>query len=90
MGRNNDVLDHFLWKYNCEGKQWEKYGGNIMYVYGLDHVELGEHFLVSTVWANNGDHYFLRKEVWSIQQLALFSSSSYAYASDVIICLVIN
>ena len=62
----------------------------MMYVYGLDHVELGEHFLVLTVQANNGDHCFLRKEVQSIQQLALFSSSSYAYAGDVIICLVIN
>ena len=48
MGKNNDVLDHFLWKYNCEGKKWGKYGGNMMYVYGLYHGELGEHFLVLT------------------------------------------
>ena len=25
-----------------------KYGRNMMYVYGLDHVDLGEHFLVFT------------------------------------------
>ena len=49
MGRNNDVLDHFLWKYNCEGIKWRKYGGNMMYTYGLDHGELGEHFLVLTM-----------------------------------------
>ena len=49
MGRNNGVLEHFLWKYNCEGQKYGKYGGNMMYVYGLDHVELGEHFLVLTL-----------------------------------------
>ena len=43
-GRNNDVLDQF----NCEGQLGGKYGGNMMYVYGLDHGELGEHFLVLT------------------------------------------
>ena len=46
MGRNNGVLDNFLCKYNCEGQKYGKYGGNMMYVYGLDHGELGEHFLL--------------------------------------------
>ena len=46
VGRNNGVLEHFLWKYNYEGQKYGKYGGNMMYVYGLDHVKLGEHFLV--------------------------------------------
>ena len=39
-------VDHFLWKYNCEGKVVRKYVGNMMYVYGLDHVEIGEQILV--------------------------------------------
>ena len=47
--RNNDVLDHILWKYNCEGKNGGNNGGNMMYDYGLDHRELGEHFLVLTL-----------------------------------------
>ena len=48
MGMNHDVLNHFLWKYNCEGQNGGNNGGNMMYEYGLDHGELGEHFLVLT------------------------------------------
>ena len=48
MGRNNDVLDHFQWKYNCEGRNEGNNGGNMMYGYGLYHRELGEHFFVLT------------------------------------------
>ena len=50
MGRNNDVLEHFQWKYNCEGQNEGNNGGNVMYGYGLDHGELGEHFFVLTGW----------------------------------------
>ena len=48
MGRNNDVLDHFYWKYNCEGQNVRNNGWNMMYGYGLDHGDLGEHFFVLT------------------------------------------
>ena len=46
MGRNNDVLDHILWKYNYEGQNEGNNGGNMRYDYGLYHRELGEQFLV--------------------------------------------
>ena len=52
MGRNNDVLDHFLWEYNREGKNGGNNGGNMIYGYGLDHGEIVEIFFVLTrsVW----------------------------------------
>ena len=46
MGRNNGILDHCLWKYNCEGQNGGNNCGNMMYDYGLDHGELDEHFFV--------------------------------------------
>ena len=48
MGRNNDVLDHFLWRYDYEGQNGGNNGGNMMYDHGLDHGDLGERFLVLT------------------------------------------
>ena len=42
VGRNNDVFDHFCGNTIVK----VKIKGNMMYVYGLDHGELGEHFLV--------------------------------------------
>ena len=47
-GRNNNVLDHNWWIFNCEGQNRGNNDGNMMYEYGLDHVELGEYFLVFT------------------------------------------
>ena len=44
VGRNNDVFDHFCGNTIVK----VKIKGNMMYVYVLDHVELGEHFLVLT------------------------------------------
>ena len=51
--RNNDGLDHFLWKYNCEGQNEGNNGGNMMYDYGLDHREVGESFLMLTLCTFN-------------------------------------
>ena len=47
-GRNNNVLDHILWIFSCEVQNGGNNDGNMMYDYGLDHGELGEHFLVLT------------------------------------------
>ena len=35
-------------EFNCESQNGENNGGIMMYNYGLDHRELGEHFLVLT------------------------------------------
>ena len=45
-GRNNNVLDHILCTFSCEGQNEGNNDGNMMYDYGLDHGDLGEHFLV--------------------------------------------
>ena len=47
-GRNNNVLDHILWKFSFEGQNGGNNGGNMMYDYGLDHGELGEQIFVLT------------------------------------------
>ena len=47
-GRNNNVLDHFWWNFNCEGQNGGNNCGIMMCNYGLDHRELGEQFLVLT------------------------------------------
>ena len=36
-------------EFNCEGQTEGNNGGNMMYNYGLDHREPGEHFLVLTM-----------------------------------------
>ena len=41
-GRNNNVLDHILWKFSFEGQNGGNNGGNMMYDYGLEHGELQE------------------------------------------------
>ena len=46
---NNNVLDHIWWNFTCEAQNGENNGGKMMYDYGLDHGELGEHFLVLTM-----------------------------------------
>ena len=43
---NNNVLDHIWWIFYCEGQNGGNDDGNMIYDYGLDHGELGEHFLV--------------------------------------------
>ena len=46
-GRNNNVLDHFWCNFSCEYQNGGNNGGSIMmHNYGLDHRDLGEHFLV--------------------------------------------
>ena len=45
-GRNNNILDHFWWNFNCEGRNGGNNGEIMMYNYGSNHKELGEHFLV--------------------------------------------
>ena len=47
-GRNNNVLNHFWWNLILKVKNKGNNGGIMMYNYGLDHRELGEHFLVLT------------------------------------------
>ena len=49
MGRNNNVLDYIWCKFSCEGQNGGNNGGNMMYNYGLDHGDLGEHFFVLTL-----------------------------------------
>ena len=46
--RNNNVLDNIWWNFSCECQNGGNDGGNMMYEYGLDHGELGEHFFVLT------------------------------------------
>ena len=48
-GRNNNVLYHIWSKFSCEGQNGGNNSVNMMYDYGLDHGELGEHFLVLTI-----------------------------------------
>ena len=44
-------MDHIEWKYSCGGQNGWNNGGNMIYDYGLDHGELGEHFLVLTYYS---------------------------------------
>ena len=43
---NNNVLDHIWWNFSSEGQNGGNNGGNMMYDYGLDHGELGEHLFL--------------------------------------------
>ena len=43
---------HIWCNFSCEGQNGGNNGGNMMYDYGLDHGELGEHFLGLTLIEN--------------------------------------
>ena len=47
-GRDNNILDHIWQNFSFEGQNGGNNGGNMMYGYGLDHGDPGEHFLVLT------------------------------------------
>ena len=58
-GRNNKLLHHIWWNYNCEFQNEGNNSGIMMYNYGLGHREISEHFLVLTTlqWISIIDFY---------------------------------